>query len=145
MHIYHQIWCFRLNSYFNTAAAKQEVWLKTSITLCHPKVCNVQDVELRCYERRWLTCTVRAVRAEPLIHPVGQGSSRATPDSDWMNPRSRPTTAEGEGPCFSAAAKCVTERNGPFDCRIDHFRFRTDSTWYGAKLRTNVSKATWTF
>lgn len=32
----------------------------------------------------------RAARAEPLTHPVGQGSSGAEPGSDWMNPHSRP-------------------------------------------------------
>lgn len=36
----------------------------------------------------------RGVRAEPLTRPVGQGSSKAAPGFDWMNPRSRPKNSK---------------------------------------------------
>lgn len=39
----------------------------------------------------------REVRAEPSTRPVGQGSSRAVPGFDWMNPRSHPKTEKEEG------------------------------------------------
>lgn len=45
-------------------------------------------------EGQWLTCMLTGVRAEPLIHPVGQGSWGAAPGSDWTNPHSRPTTVK---------------------------------------------------
>ena len=38
----------------------------------------------------------RGVQAKPLTRPVGQGSSRAAPGSDWLNPRSHPTTRKEE-------------------------------------------------
>lgn len=53
----------------------------------------------------------RGVRAKPSTRPVGQGSSRAAPGFDWMNPRSHPKTGKEEGPCFSAT-KTTQIRHG---------------------------------
>lgn len=61
-----------------------------------------------------LTCMGRGVPGEPSTRPVGQGSSRAAPSSDWMNPRSHPKT-EGERRAgvvcqqLKTTLKCVKE------------------------------------
>lgn len=61
-----------------------------------------------------LTCMGRGVPGEPSTRPVGQGSSRAAPSSDWMNPRSHPKT-EGDRRAgvvcqqLKTTLKCVRE------------------------------------
>lgn len=44
----------------------------------------------------------RGVRAKPLTRPVGQGSSKAALNSDWLNPRRRPKTEKEEERYVSA-------------------------------------------
>lgn len=52
---------------------------------------------LQISDRQQLTCRGREVRAEPLTRLVGQGSSRAAPGFDWLNPHSRPKNRQRGG------------------------------------------------